>query len=371
MPRCSLITGVSGFIGNRLAQRIRERGQRVYGVDIAPSQACCDVPIKADVTRPLSVDPFAGVDTVFHLAGKVHALSEVKQDDTEYFQVNTDGTRHVLEAARSIGVRRFVFFSTVKAMSRDEANSVAQGAKSQGQEPKKEPQRKEFRDKRSRGGEQWLGGIQARAWAEEDVIEPDTPYGKSKLEAEKLVLNGGYVPEPVVLRLCMVYGAGAKGNMTKMLRAIDRGLFPLLPETRNRRSMVHVHDVLEAALLAAQRSEAVGQVFIVSDGVEYSTRQMFELMCHALNRPVPSWTVPLWVLRSLGWTGDAIGQLRGRRFFFDSDALATLTGSAWFSSRKIETMLGFKPEWNLEKALPEMVEEMRSAQRITRRTDEG
>jgi len=46
-------------------------------------------------------------------------------------------------------------------------------------------------------------------------------------------------------------------------------------------------------------------------------------------------------------------------------------GAARFSSQRIETMLGFKPEWNIEKALPEMVREMRSAQRITRRTDEG
>ena len=74
-----------------------------------------------------------------------------------------------------------------------------------------------------------------------------------------------------------------------------------------------------------------------------------------------SWTVPLWVLRALGWTGDAIGRLRGRRFVFDSDALDKLGSSAWFSSNKIESMLGFKPQWNLEKALPEMVEEARRA----------
>ena len=49
-------------------------------------------------------------------------------------------------------------------------------------------------------------------------------------------------------------------------------------------------------------------------------------------------------------------------FLFDSDALEKLVGSAWFSSQKIENMLGFNPEWNLEKALPGMVAEMRKAE---------
>ena len=340
MSGCSLITGIGGFIGHRLALRLQQMGQHVRGIGFHAVPTCCDVADKVDITHAVPPALFRQIETVFHLAGKVHALSEVRQDDAEYFRINTDGTRHVLEAARAAGVRRFVFFSTIKAMSRDEESGEAQGAEGRG-----------------RG----LGAGQERAWTELDVIVPDTPYGKSKLEAEMLVLNGGYVPEPVVLRLCMVYGAGAKGNMTKMLRAIDRGRFPPLPDFQNRRSMVHVQDVLDAALLAAERPEAVGQVFIVSDGVGYSTRQMFELMCHALHRPVPSWTVPLWVLRSLGWTGDVIGRVRGRRFVFDSDALDKLASSAWFSSHKIESMLGFQPKWNLEKALPEMVKEARRA----------
>jgi nucleoside-diphosphate-sugar epimerase len=288
--------------------------------------------VSGDITRRLDQDILVDHQTVFHLAGKVHALSEMAQDGAEYFQINTEGTRHVLEAAKAAGVRRFVFFSTVKAMSRDGTTEAID------------------RDGAS------------RPWTEADSLEPDTPYGRSKLEAEKLVLGGGYVPEPVVLRLCMVYGAGAKGNMQKMLQAVSRNRFPPLPEVGNRRSMVHVEDVIQAALLAGEKPQAVGEVFIVSDGRAYSTRQIYEWMCHALNRPCPRWTVPLWFLRGLGLTGDLIGRLRGRRFLFDSDTLAKLVGSAWFSSQKIESMLGFHPVWNLGKAMPEMVNEMRQRQ---------
>jgi nucleoside-diphosphate-sugar epimerase len=122
--------------------------------------------------------------------------------------------------------------------------------------------------------------------------------------------------------------------------------------------MVHVSDVIRAAVLAAEHPSAVGEVFIVSDGQSYSTRQMYDLMCLALGRTPSRWNVPLWGLRGLGHIGDQIGRLRGRRFVFDSDALEKLIGDAWYSSAKIEKRLGFKPEWNLEKAMPEMVAEL-------------
>ncbi len=64
------------------------------------------------------------------------------------------------------------------------------------------------------------------------------------------------------------------------------------------------------------------------------------------------------VLPTYGRFGDGIGRLRGRRFVFDSDALEKLVGDAWYSSEKIEKRLGFKAEWSLEKAMPEMVAEL-------------
>jgi nucleoside-diphosphate-sugar epimerase len=123
--------------------------------------------------------------------------------------------------------------------------------------------------------------------------------------------------------------------------------------------MVHVEDVVSAALLSASHSRAPGNVFIVSDGVGYSTRQIYAMMCGALGRRLPSWQVPIAVLSLLGWTGDLIGKFRGRRFVFDSDALEKLIGSAWYNSQRIEDYLGFRPEWTLEKALPTMVADLK------------
>ena len=77
-------------------------------------------------------------------------------------------------------------------------------------------------------------------------------------------------------------------------QAVSRHRFPPVPEVGNRRSMVHVSDVIRAAVLAAEHPSAVGEVFIVSDGQTYSTRQMYDLMCRALGRTPSRWNVPLW-----------------------------------------------------------------------------
>jgi len=315
--RRALITGAMGFIGRMLCQQLREQGGvQVLGGMRQVAEGPWDEVILFDLaTQRLPEDALNGVDTVFHLAGKAHALSETRQEEEEYFRINAEGTAAMLDAAKDAGVRRFVFISSVKAMG--EGGDACQD--------------------------------------ESQICCPETPYGRSKLAAERLVLEGGYVPEPVVLRLTMVYGASRKGNLPRMIEAVARKRFPPLPEVGNKRSMVHVEDVVQAALLAAQKQEAVGQTYIVTDGRTYSTRQIYQWICEALATPVPGWTVPIQLLKALAKVGDAIGQLRGRRFMFDSDALDKLVGSACYSSEKIQRELGFRPTNELESGLREIV----------------
>ncbi len=225
-------------------------------------------------------------------------------------------------------MRRFVFFSSIQAVSSDDVS----------RELREAPQ---------------------FPLDESNPVAPDTRYGQSKLAAEKLVLEGGYVPEAVVLRLCMVYGPGVKGNLAKMLRAVDRGRFPPLPNVPNKRSMVHVDDVVNAAILAARHPDSVGEVFIVSDGIAYSTRDIIGAMYSALDRSMPAWTIPMWMLKVVGRVGDSIGRVTGQRFAFDSDSIPKLLGSAWFSSLKLQQQLGYKAEWSLPRALPQMIAEER------------
>jgi UDP-glucose 4-epimerase len=311
-----LVTGAGGFIGRRLCRALQERGDSVTAGLRSRSPGPWDRMLLHDLAYSgPSASEIDGIDCVIHLAGKAHALSESSQDEAAYFRINVEATRKLLESCRAAGVRRFVFVSSVKA-----------------------------------AGE---GGVVALD--ETTACSPDTPYGRSKLAAERLVLGGGYVPEPVVLRLSMVYGPTAKGNLPHMIKAIHRGYFPPLPETGNKRSMVHVADVVNAVLLAADAPAATGQTYIVTGQRDYSTRELYQAICAALGKRVPQWSIPPGVLQALAKLGDRIGRLRGKRFIFDSDALHKLTESAVYSSEKIRRELGFRPERDLREALPEVI----------------
>jgi nucleoside-diphosphate-sugar epimerase len=315
MKKNCLVTGASGFIGERLVWHLSQNGFKVRVLNRRETGDKLDS-YRAD----LADDSFpsslcAGINTLFHLAGKAHAMAETDQDEAKYFQINTEGTRKLLEAAKREGVQRFVFFSSVKAV-----------------------------------------GNSFNRPMDETVTElTDDPYGQSKYAAEQLVLHGGYVPDPVVIRPCMVYGNTEKGNLPRMINAIRRGYFPPLPEVHNKRSMVHVEDVVQAALLAAENPKATGQIYIVSDGRPYSTREIYDWIREALGKSPSSFNLPLGLLKAMAKVGDGIGRLLWRRFFFDSDALDKLNGSAWYSSSKIERELGFRPVHDLQGSLPGIV----------------
>lgn len=312
--KTALVTGASGFIGSRLCRFLESQGYSVRTCN-RTHQGPNNIPL--DFMKMAACPPAlcAGVDVIFHLAGKAHALAETQQDAAEYRLINTDGTRKLLEAAQLAGVQKFVFFSSVKA----------------------------------------VGDSNQQPMDETATVPARDPYGASKYAAEQLVLHGGYVPLPVILRPSMVFGNTDKGNLPRMIHAVRRGMFPPLAESGNQRSMVHVDDLIQAAYLAAEKPQSAGQIYIVTDQQSYSTRQIYDAIRAALGRPPIAWSVPLPLITGLAKFGDGFGRLTGRRFPIDSDSLEKLTGSAWYSSAKIVRELGFQPQHTLWKALPDII----------------
>lgn len=312
------MTGGAGFIGRALSQALGDDGVQVVGLGrTPPADPYGAVWVTGDIRDSAIRDAFRRVDVVFHLASRVHQDDSGDGAERAHWEVNVEGTRHVLNAALFHGAATIVFFSSVKAMGE--------------------------------GGPTQLD--------EHSAAAPATPYGRSKLAAEKLVFEAAAsgAIRAVTLRLPMVWGPGGGGNMTRMIKAIAARRFPPLPEFGNRRSLVHVSDVVRAARLAATVSPANARTYLVTDGASYSTHEMCAAIRRALGQSTPSWQVPLWSLKTAALIGDGIGRFAGTPVF-DSSALARLSGSAWYDSTAITRELGYTPAVTLERGLPEMIQ---------------
>jgi nucleoside-diphosphate-sugar epimerase len=111
-----LITGANGFIGQILVAALKAKNCRIIALVRQKHTGPWDQAVFGDIRVPLTVSESLHCDTVFHLAGKAHALSEHAGEEAEYHAVNTEGTRNVLDLAKKMGAKRFVYFSSIKAM---------------------------------------------------------------------------------------------------------------------------------------------------------------------------------------------------------------------------------------------------------------
>lgn len=305
-----LVTGASGFIGRRLLGE-GDRALVSRGSGLA-REAVGDLLDPASLAKACQ-----GVATIFHCAGYAHAFGTC--DAQAHWRINFEGTRHLLTAAGQAGVRRFVFLSSVKAMA-EPGNECAD--------------------------EDWPGA-------------PATPYGQAKRAAEEAVLETGarHGMHVVNLRLALVYGRGGRGNLQRMAQAIRAGWFPPLPETGNRRSLIHVDDAVAAVETVAQRPEANGRTYIVADPRAYSGRQIQDAIRVVLRLPISHRHFPETLLRAGGRWGDRLERWLRRSLPMNSATVARLLDSECYSPARIERELGWRARISLTEGLREMLDD--------------
>ena len=122
----------------------------------------------------------------------------------------------------------------------------------------------------------------------------------------------------------------------EMLKAIKKGWFPPLPRVNNCRSMVHVDDLVEAIYFVSNETKANNEIFNVTDGKTYSSREIYDAMCYSLGKPIPKWEVPLFVFKIIALIS------KKKRI-----SISKLLGDESYSSKKIQT-LGFKVKRSLK-----------------------
>lgn len=81
-----------------------------------------------------------------------------------------------------------------------------------------------------------------------------------------------------------MYGKNVKGNLSSMLRLLDLGFFPPLPDAKNVRSMIHVDDLVKAIFFLLNQQCSKGQIYNVTDSNKYSSRMIYESLCLSLGK---------------------------------------------------------------------------------------
>lgn len=245
---------------------------------------------------------------VFHLAAKVHTTAQSAEQEREFFEVNTEGTARLATAAAEAGAAGFVLVSTIAVY-----------------------------------GEQVSGSA---ACDEETSLEPVSPYGRSKAAAEERVaaLLEGRVAW-VVVRPCVVYGPGDRGNFARLVRAAKKGRVPVIGGGRARKNTLYVKNLARVLeFVGANAAELSGRALNVADSEAHTMREIIDAIGRALGREVKVRNLPVCLLRPLGWVGDAVGKLAGREMPISSRRIRVLTTDSVVSTRRLEEVLAGRVE---------------------------
>ena len=316
-----LVTGAGGFLGTALIPELVRAGfavraflRRASAIPSLQPEVDDDVGDVCDEKRVKEV--MGGCDAVVHLAAKVHAM-DGHGHGREYDAVNVEGTRHVLDAAVAARVTRVVFISSAKVF-----------------------------------GEETQGRVD-----ETCLPHPQTPYGWSKWKAEQLVSEYSQRGDVmgVSLRLPMVYGQTKKGNLFRMIEAIDAGRFPPLPRLPAVRSLLHVDNCVQAVLRCLQAPRFNRAAYIVADADPYSVTDLSDRIRGELGKGFPRWRVPLWVLKGGARCGDLFQAVSGQRAMLTTEHLMKLIGDAWYSPAAFMRELGYRPLYSFERTVPELI----------------
>ncbi|MGI9050616.1 MAG: NAD-dependent epimerase/dehydratase family protein [Rubrobacteraceae bacterium] len=274
-----LITGATGFVGSHIAEAFVAAGYTVRCGLRATSNPrwISSLPVEhtlLDFDRPADLlEALKGVEIVVHAAGITRA--RYSQD---YDRVNAEGTRRLAEAAREVGVERFVQISSLAARGPDGHD------------------------------------------------HPASAYGRSKLEAEKLLRDLDGPMQTVVLRPAAVYGP-RDTDLLPLFKMASRGCLTL-PAGPGSLQPVYAADVAKAVLAAADKPEGFGP-FPLAERSSYSWREVAGKLEEALGRPVRVARLPTAGFRLAGRAAELAAKPFGSVPVFDERRAEDLTVHTW------------------------------------------
>ena len=281
-----LLTGGSGFFGNYLKKELSKAGN-VTTIGITDKDD-----IYVDLSKDIP-DLKKKYDLVVHAAGKAHIVPKTEQEEKAFYSVNFQGTINLLKALDKTGrvPGRFVFISTVSVYGLEKGDKIKESV----------------------------------------PLKATEPYGKSKIMAEQVLANWGDENgvKITILRLPLLIGRNAPGNLGAMTAAVKKGRFAVIGKGDAKRSMVFAGDV--AAFIPDISS--VGGVYNLTDGYSPSYKELADAIRKKTGSPSIK-VIPYALASLMAKAGDLIQLIIGRDVPFNSRRLMKMTSSLTMDDSK-------------------------------------
>jgi nucleoside-diphosphate-sugar epimerase len=311
------LIGASGFVGTRLITQLKESGKDYHlsNIDLLSSHFFNDITEIGDVRVQDCIDEkIKGGDCVVLLAAQ-------HRDDVSptslYYDTNVGGLEVTLKAMEKNNIKRLVFFSSVAVygINKDNPN-------------------------------------------EDSPKDPFNHYGKSKWEAEKVLMEWHKTHTDWninIIRPTVIFGERNRGNVYNLLQQISGGRFLMIGKGENKKSMAYVGNIVAFVQYMIENCNKGYNVFNYIDKPDLNMNQLVSHVSKVLNKHIPSTHFPYWLGMLGGYGFDLLAFITRKKLSISSVRVKKFCATTQFDATKVSNT-SFKPPFSLEQGLARTLE---------------
>ena len=316
----ALVTGGTGFVGSHLVDKLLKKGYEVKCLTRKSSNLRWLKDLKVEIVCGSLYDDATlkkaveDVDYVFHIAGAV--MSKTKAG---FFISNQIATKNLAEACIKYNknLKRFIYLSSETACGPSHSEKPT---------------------------------------VETDDCAPITTYGKSKLEAEKELLQRSQELPVTIIRPPAIYGPRDEA-IYQYFMAVSKGLVSLIGFSDKNVSLIHSHDLINGIVLAAESDKTIGEIYNISSEKIYSWKEIGAVCKKVIGRNTFTLRLPHFIVYISGAVSQLIGYFSPKGAVFNIEKAKDFTQKYWIlSPEKAVKDLGYKQEISLEDGIRETIE---------------
>ena len=319
------VTGAYGFIGKSICETLVLNDKTVIGLvrnlELSKNiNKVTYVPVGDIGLKKNLKDTLVGTDCVIHCAGKIPDTNKIENDQIKAYHLeNVEVTKQIAEQASDAGAKRLIFLSSIKVNGENTYDNCDVIGKN-------------YRIK--------------KIFSHTDIASPEDLYATSKLEAEKALweVSSRAGLEVVVVRLPLVYGYGAKGNLARLIKIVKSGIPLPLSLVKNQRSMIGIDNLVDLLIRCIDDPEASGKTFLASDGEDLSTPELIKLIASSMGKKANLFPFPISMLKFLA------------SVFGKSEEINRLVGSLRIDDSYTKEILNWTPPLSPEEGIRRMVQ---------------